>query len=559
MKKTYYKYLQTEKIKILLIFLTTITITLAMGYYSFLIKNIYDQLFSRNSNEFYHIITMMFIMVCFFLFFTLIKDMLLSRMKYSLNKKIQKDLMKEIVSYKYEYFIRRNTGKIIKRVVEDSGMISDGLIKICSGITGSLIIIGWLVFFFILIRSLLFIYILTILIFIIWAFIWKRSIAKSSHEIGREHSAMYKLFMDIIPGIKTIKLELLDNHIVREIENNMKNIHRAVFKNTFFNNYLWNINLILPWISFIMIILFGMQKIQTGLFTTGLLVVSLMMIWRIIEPLNELSNILISFQEYTSARMRINDYRDGEPEIGGIENFPEDFKDIEFNDVSFAYNENSFRLEDMNFRICKGENIAIMGKTGTGKSTIAHLLLRLYDPLSGKIAINGIQLETFSIESLRNNIVFVPQESILYSVSLRNNIDPKNNLTNDEINLLLEKVRLENLISRLPRGVNTNIIKEGMNLSGGEKQRIGIARALAFSAKVYIFDEITSSLDMGTADHIVNTIYNTGKELTTITISHNPDILPHMDRIFVLSNNRLYVFNNKNRDITVQDLSKHIF
>jgi ABC-type multidrug transport system fused ATPase/permease subunit len=205
---------------------------------------------------------------------------------------------------------------------------------------------------------------------------------------------------------------------------------------------------------------------------------------------------------------------------------------IEFKNVSFSYPKSHFALKNISLEMPYGKNVAIYGKSGSGKSTIAALLVRLFDPSSGSIFIDGVPHFSFDLESFRKGIVIVSQDIPVYSGTLRENIDLKKHMKDDEILDLMKKVRLFGFLDRLPAGIDT-IIAEGLvDISGGERQKLGIARALAFRSSIYIFDEVTASMDKETEKDIADLLYDTEKEITSLTITHNPDILKMMDIVY---------------------------
>jgi ABC-type multidrug transport system fused ATPase/permease subunit len=196
-------------------------------------------------------------------------------------------------------------------------------------------------------------------------------------------------------------------------------------------------------------------------------------------------------------------------------------------------------LNNLFFNIPAGKKVAVAGKSGSGKSTLAALLLRLFDPHSGKILIDDISHSSFDLESLRNEIVLLPQDIPIYYATLRENIDVKQRLTDGEILQLISKVRLDEFFKRMPAGLDTFIFEGGIDISGGERQRLGIARALSLPASLYIFDEVTASLDKETEKYIADLLYYQSNGITSLTITHNPSLLEHMDIVYDLKQGRM--------------------
>ncbi len=542
----YIKYLKKSIGLIIILLLISISISIILGYYTYLTYIVYNKLyFSLDEALLLKLVILFFISTFILYFLNIIRQLMVTWIKNSILIYLRFLLINEIMKYKIEYFIKKNTGNLVKCISDDCVFISEGLSKICSGISNILIIFIWLIFFFIYIKWLFYIYLFIVIVSLLWAFLWKSFIEKTAFQIGIQYGKLYQLFWEVITGIKIIKVELLRKNVIKELINNMQKIKKYMMHNTIFNCILWNIRLILPCIAFILILFYGGGKVQEGNFTISLLAVSLMFIWRFVEPLSEMNFIIISIQELKSAIKRIEDYKDGKIEYGGDIEFKGIQNKINFTKVQFKYPGSNFYMKNINLTINKGESIAILGKTGSGKTTIFNMLLRFYDPVKGKIFLDGIDIKNFTLKSLREKIIIVPQETSIYSTTLRKNIDIKSRLSDDEIYKLLERVNLSYLISKLPKGLDTFIIENGNNLSGGEKQRIGIAKALALNGDIYIFDEITANLDPKTEKVIINSILNLGKNITTISITHNLTILSKIDRIFTIVNGSITELNNK--------------
>lgn len=209
---------------------------------------------------------------------------------------------------------------------------------------------------------------------------------------------------------------------------------------------------------------------------------------------------------------------------------------IEFKQVSFSYAPNLRPvLQNFTLSIPDKKTIAIVGPSGSGKSTLARLIFRFYDVSSGAILIDNQDIKTITKNSLRKHIAVVPQDIILLNKSLKYNITYGNfNASSQEINQVIQAVHLENLITKLPDGLDTLVGERGVKLSGGEKQRIGIARALLKKPKILIFDEATSSLDTQTEKIVQKNIEEVTQNITTILIAHRLSTVTHADMIVVL-------------------------
>jgi ATP-binding cassette subfamily B protein len=256
-------------------------------------------------------------------------------------------------------------------------------------------------------------------------------------------------------------------------------------------------------------------------------------------PLQEIGNILLSYREAESSLNNFDKLMKKAPEsepinpkkLGAVET-------LSFNNVSFQHQSASHKaIDGISFDVKLGETIAFVGPSGSGKSTLMKLLVGLYRPAEGQILYNGLNETEILFDDLRNQIGFVTQDTNLFSGSIRENLMFVNpSVTENELNEALRKASCTNLLSRAEKGLDTMIGEGGLKLSGGEKQRISIARALLRKPRVLIFDEATSALDSLTEEEITNTIIDisTAQDQITILIAHRLGTIMHADRIYVL-------------------------
>jgi len=259
----------------------------------------------------------------------------------------------------------------------------------------------------------------------------------------------------------------------------------------------------------------------------------------IFGPLQEIGNILLSYREAEASLNNFNTLMQKAPEsepanpttLGNIET-------LSFNHVSFQHQTASHKaIDNISFDVKVGETIAFVGPSGSGKSTLMKLLVGLYRPQEGKILYNNLDENTIHFDDLRKQIGFVTQDTNLFSGTIKENllfVNPA--ATEEELNDVLQKASCSNLISRAENGLDTMIGEGGLKLSGGEKQRLSIARALLRKPHLLIFDEATSALDSLTEEEITNTIkdISSAKEQISILIAHRLSTIMHADRIYVL-------------------------
>ena len=250
-----------------------------------------------------------------------------------------------------------------------------------------------------------------------------------------------------------------------------------------------------------------------------------------------------SIQEAQISMKRLTEIMDYESEQKDDQEYTEMEQidgDIEFKDVTFRYGSRSPALNHVSFTIPKGKKVALVGQSGSGKSTITKLLLKYYEPESGEIDVNGVNLDEYSNQSVRRAIAYVPQNVELFSKTLYDNIRiSKPDATIDEVKAAAKKADAHEFIRKLPLQYNTYLEEAGNGLSGGEKQRIAMARAFLKDSNLYIFDEATSSLDFGTENTIFDMIYNQLADRSMLIVAHRLSTVRDCDLILVMDHGEI--------------------
>lgn len=292
------------------------------------------------------------------------------------------------------------------------------------------------------------------------------------------------------------------------------------------------------------VLCYGGYEVMTGTLTAGGLVAFYGYTLQLFIPLYAVVDIYSKLQragasvrrlmEITDAELILRDRPDAltlEPDIAGA---------VELKDVSFSYHADRPVLNETSLQISAGERVALAGQSGNGKSTIARLVARLYDARAGAVLLGGVDVRDVKLKSLRSSIIFVPQDPVLFDLTLRENLLYGNpQATEEELAGVTRLAQLETLIDRLPKGLDESLGPRGNRLSGGERQRVALARALLQRPKVLILDECTSALDELTEKRLFKNLNDHLKNVTTIIISHRPYPTRWADRIVHLNYGRI--------------------
>lgn len=273
--------------------------------------------------------------------------------------------------------------------------------------------------------------------------------------------------------------------------------------------------------------------------TVGNLITLMFYSFFIFNPLQELGNVIATYRETQASLANFESIMNTPVEVKPVKpNRLGNIEKLKFNDVTFKHKSaQSYAVEKINFEIKKGETIALVGPSGSGKTTLVKLLVGLYKPVEGSIEYNGLDASTIDLNQLREQLGFVSQDTQLFSGTIKENLLFVNPIATDEECLsALNRAACQNLLARAENGIDTLIGEGGIKISGGEKQRLSIARALLRNPHLLIFDEATSALDSLTEGEITKTIREVsgGSEHITVMIAHRLSTIMHADRIYVL-------------------------
>ncbi|GGD02836.1 ABC transporter ATP-binding protein [Hyunsoonleella pacifica] len=286
----------------------------------------------------------------------------------------------------------------------------------------------------------------------------------------------------------------------------------------------------------------GMQYINDQIESLGTIAEFIIYVNMLTWPVATVGWVTSIVQQAEASQKRINEFLKIEPEIKNEVVSPTNITgDLLFKNVSFTYDDTNIQaLKDVSFEIKAGETLAILGKTGSGKSTILDLVGRLYDIDKGQILLNTIEINQHNLSSLRESIGYVPQDAFLFSDSIKNNIKfGKENATDAEVINAAKNAQVHKNIVKFSKGYDTVLGERGITLSGGQKQRVSIARAIIKAPQILLFDDCLSAVDTETEEKILKNLFKVSKGKTTIIVSHRVSSAKNADKIIVLDDGKI--------------------
>lgn len=365
------------------------------------------------------------------------------------------------------------------------------------------------------------------------------------NRVQMEDNAQLTSYMvESLNGIQTIKSYNAERKANHETEIKFVKLLKSIFKLSWVSNLQTSLKTFVELIGGVVILWIGGLSVIKGEMTIGSLITFNSLLAYFLDPVKNLIDLQPEMQTAVVAADRLGEILELEAEkterecrkmtpdnLGG---------DIEIRNVDFRYGTRQLVLEDINLIIKRGQKAAFVGESGSGKTTLSKLLLHLYSLQKGEILINGNNIEDIQIESLRDKIAYIPQETFLFSGSILENLElGADDVTMDEIIEASKSAQAHDFINALPLRYDTRLEENGANLSGGQRQRIAIARAMLKKPDILILDEATSNLDSITEKALDKTISEFAKDMTTIFIAHRLSTIKNCDKIFVMEKGRI--------------------
>lgn len=466
-----------------------------------------------------------------------------------MSRLIEYDLKNEIYQHYQElnmsFYKSNNTGDIMNRISEDVSKVrmylGPGIMYTINLLVLFILVIS--VMFSINVRLSLFslapLPLLSVLIYIV-----SNKINKKSERVQKQLSTLTTISQETFSGIRIIKSfvkeKYMDDVFIDESEK-YKNINLNLVK---LEAFFFPIMLLLIGLSTILTIYIGGLEVIKGNITTGNIAEFVIYVNMLTWPVTAVGWVTSIIQRAAASQKRINEFLHTLPEITNPTTERTTINgEIVFENVRFVYPDSGTEaLNNINFKVKKGETLAIVGKTGSGKSTIADLICRLYDPTSGAIYVDGQNLKEINLYELRNNIGYVPQEVFLFSDSISNNIAfgySKEQPDMEVIEKAASDAAILSNITEFPKQFETVLGERGITLSGGQKQRVSIARAIIKRPKILLFDDCLSAVDTETEEEILNNLEELMAESTSIIISHRISSVKKANRILVLEEGKI--------------------
>ena len=472
-------------------------------------------------------------------------------------KNLRNEFYGQIINLSLSFYSNRKKGDIVSRVSSDVQELDNSFLSIFELIFKDPLMVLFTLFSMFIISPKLSVFV--ILFIPICGFVITvvgKSLRRKSLKVQKEQGQLISLIDETLTGIKILKIFNAENKFLEKFTDSTKRFYK------FSNSVLNRKNLASPLSEFLGIssiagVLWfgGIMVLEENSLDASAFIVYLGLAYNILTPAKSLSRATYKVKKATAAAERIFNIIDNKTVVKedlDAKNIKSFDNKIEIKDISFSYG-NEIILNNFSLSIPKGKNIALVGQSGSGKSTVANLICRFYDVESGSINIDGKNIKKLKKESLRELIGLVTQDSILFNDSIKNNLlIAKPHASDDELIDCLKIANAWEFVNKLPDGIDNNIGDSGNKLSGGQKQRLSIARAVLKNPPILVLDEATSALDSESEKLVQNALDNLMKNKTSIVIAHRLSTIQNADNIIVLDKGKI-IESGVHKDLMKKD------
>ncbi len=535
-------YFVSEKKMLFLLMLAVVVVVACSVYAPKLQSNAIDAIAGRQWDKLSPILIVMVIIYIIHSICTYMQSKLSAVLSQNIVSRMRKDLFLNIVNLPIRYLDANSHGDIMSRMTNDIENISTTVSQSMSSLfSGILTVIGTVVMMVALCPRLAALSCVTVILTIVATKLLSKAMRfffkKRQVILGQLNGNVEEM----VTGYRTVVAYNRQNAVVNDFDNVSDELTRVGIIAEILGGSMGPVMNVVNNVGFVIIAAFGGYFAINNIISIGIISAFIVYARQFGRPIDELAQIYGQIQTAVAGAERVFEVMDEPLEDKSGEKNMDDLKGIiRFKNVNFSYTKEKQVLYDFNLEVKAGQKVALVGSTGSGKTTVVNLLMRFYDVDSGEILIDDVNIKDIDCDSLRRNTAIVLQDTVLFADSIENNLRYSNSSATDEqIYMAARMSNCDSMIRKMPQGYDTQLMSEGENISQGQRQLLSIARAFLAQPKVLILHEATSSVDTRTEKHIQDAMVKLMKDRTSLIIAHRLSTIQDADLIVVMDEGRI--------------------
>jgi ATP-binding cassette, subfamily B, bacterial len=453
-------------------------------------------------------------------------------------------LFRHLQTLSLDFYERERTGRLVARMTADidamSDLVTDGLVTL---VTGLITVVGVAVILIVMDWQLALATLVVAPLIALAARVWRRWSADAYRQVRETHSVVTVQLQESLSGVRAIQAFRRERATAARLAEANQDERVAHWRTIALSSFFFPGIEFLGTAATVVVLGVGGQRVLTGDLEIGVLAAFLLYLRSLFDPVQQLSELYDSFQSATAGAERVGTVLAEQPSVREAPDpvpLPHPRGEVRLEGVSFAYDQGPEVLHDVDLQLDAGTTLALIGPTGAGKSTVAKLIARFYDPGEGRVTLDGVDLRQVRLTDLRRAMGYVPQEGFLFSGTVLDNIRfGRPDATRAQVEAAARAVGADQIIAGLPDGYDTQVGERGALLAAGERQLVAFARAWIADPALLILDEATSNLDAASESRITDALQRLRSGRTTIIIAHRLSTIAQADQIAVVSDGRI--------------------
>ncbi len=540
--KRFWPYIKEYKLYYLLVLFGGGLIVISTVGTAHIMKPLMDEMFINKKEEMLYLIPLGLIA----LYLTkavgkYIQSVFMQYIGQSIVTKFREILLNKIISLDMSYLYSNRSGELISRVTNDINRIQFFVSNMLPDMFRDLITVIALIGYVIFLNPTLSFYTLIVVPLVIYPLLLiAKKLKKYSHRSQAKNADVVTRLTEVFNNSEIIKANATEKFEIDRFSVENWKFFKINMKAVYVGSIVSPIMDLLAALGIAAVVYVGGREVYDGKMTVGEFTAFLTAVGLVFEPVRKIGMLYSKIQDAIAASERVFEILDMESKIvDGKKVLQQDIKEVEYKNVKLKY-EDSYALDDVSIKISAGENIALVGDSGGGKSTFINMLLRFYDPDEGEVLVNGTNIKEFTENSLKHHISMVTQRIYIFQDTLAANVAyGAENIDEEKVYEALRLADALEFVNSLEDGIHTIMNEAGANLSGGQRQRVAIARAIYKHSSLLLFDEATSALDNESEKRIQKALDEYSKDKITITIAHRLSTIEHADKILVLQKGKI--------------------